>query len=96
MGVPVTLSGANTPTPTFIAPIVPKDTVLGFSLKVMDDHGSISTNPAVAYIMIKHHNAAVANGAITSTTNPANGSGNINQQLRQNPSTSFLPPIFVR
>ena len=56
MGAPVTLSGANAPTPTFIAPIVTSDTVLGFSLKVMDDHGAIGTNPAVVYVMIKHAN----------------------------------------
>jgi hypothetical protein len=54
-GITVALSGASTATPTFIAPIVSSDTVLGFSLKVMDNHGSISTNTAVVYVMIKHN-----------------------------------------
>ncbi len=51
----VSLSGANTATPIFTAPAVHTDTVLGFSLRVMDNHGVISTNPAVVYIMIKHN-----------------------------------------
>jgi hypothetical protein len=53
--VPVVLTGANTATPTLTAPIVPSDTVLAFSLRVMDNHGDISTNPAVVYVTIKHN-----------------------------------------
>lgn len=82
MGAPVTLSGANAPTPTFIAPIVTSDTVLGFSLKVMDDHGAISTNPAVVYVMIKH-----ANNTHTSTTAPSASIG-LNQQVVPHLSTT--------
>ena len=38
-GVPVLLVGANTASPTFAVPMVPTDTVLAFSLRVMDNHG---------------------------------------------------------
>ena len=55
VGVPVVLSNANTATPTFMAPIVSKNTMLAFSLQVMDNHGMVSTNPAVVYIMVKHN-----------------------------------------
>jgi len=54
MGVPVVLSNANSATPTFTAPTVSKDTTVAFSLRVMDNHGMVSTNPALVYIMIKH------------------------------------------
>ena len=52
----VMLQGANTGTPTFVASVLPYDTMLAFSLKVMDsDGGSVSTNPAIVYVMIKHN-----------------------------------------
>jgi hypothetical protein len=54
-GVPVILTGANTATPTLTTPIVPTDTGLAFSLTVLDNHGDVSTNPAVVYIMVKHN-----------------------------------------
>jgi hypothetical protein len=54
-GVPVVLVGANTAAPTFTAPMVPTDTVLAFSLRVLDNHGSISTNPVVVYVTVKHN-----------------------------------------
>jgi hypothetical protein len=54
-GVPVILTGANTATPTFAVPMVPTDTVLAFSLRVLDNHGGVSTNPAVVYVMVKHN-----------------------------------------
>jgi len=54
IGIPVALTGANTATPTFTTPIVPTgNTLLAFSLRVMDNHGTLSTNPAVVYVMIK-------------------------------------------
>jgi hypothetical protein len=37
------------------APVVPSDKVLAFSLRVVDNHGSISINPAVVYVMVKHN-----------------------------------------
>jgi hypothetical protein len=80
MGVPVTLAGVNTPTPTFTAPIVPTDTVLGFSLRVMDNHGSISTNTAIAYVMVKH-NIKI----------PAISSNSINQPQKQQQQPLPLP-----
>jgi hypothetical protein len=54
-GVPAILTGANTATPTLTTPIVPSDTVLAFSLRVLDNHGSISTNTSVVYVTIKHN-----------------------------------------
>jgi hypothetical protein len=54
-GVPVLLVGANTATPTFSVPMVPTDTVLAFSLRVLDNHGSVSTNPSVVYVSVKHN-----------------------------------------
>jgi len=55
IGIPVVLSNANTATPTFTAPVVSKDTTLAFSLRVMDNRGVVSTNPAIVYRMIKHN-----------------------------------------
>jgi len=54
-GVPVLLTGANTATPTFTSPLVPTDAVLAFSLRVLDNHGAVSTNPAVVYVTVKHN-----------------------------------------
>jgi hypothetical protein len=54
-GVPVILTGANTATPTLTTPLVPSDTVLAFSLRVLDNHGEVSINPAVVYVTVKHN-----------------------------------------
>jgi PKD domain len=54
-GVPVLLNGAGTATPTFTAPIVSSDTILAFSLKVMNNNGIISNNPAIVYITVKRN-----------------------------------------
>ncbi|PWU79028.1 MAG: hypothetical protein DLM72_19475 [Candidatus Nitrosopolaris wilkensis] len=54
-GAPVILTGTNTATPLFTAPVVPTDTVLAFSLKALNNHGTVSTNPAIVYIMVKHN-----------------------------------------
>jgi hypothetical protein len=69
-GVPVILTGANTATPTLTTPIVPSDTVLAFSLRVMDNHGALSTNPAVVYVMVKHNpnNVGTTGGNTPGTT----------------------------
>ena len=64
-GIPVTLIGANTATPTFRAPLLPTgNTLLAFSLRVMDNDGTVSTNPAIVYVMIKHsaNNSALSRG----------------------------------
>jgi K319-like protein/Big-like domain-containing protein/NHL repeat-containing protein/6-bladed beta-propeller protein len=54
-GVPVALIGGDTATPYFIAPKLPYDNaILAFSLRVMDNHGVVSNNPAVVYVMVKH------------------------------------------
>jgi hypothetical protein len=52
-GVHVNMTGANTPTPMFKAPMLPYNTTLAFSLRVMASDGSVSSNPAVVYVMIK-------------------------------------------
>ena len=54
-GVPVVLTAANTATPTFTTSAVPVDTPLAFSLRVLDNHGSISTNPSDVYVTVKHN-----------------------------------------
>ena len=35
--------------------MVPTDTVLAFSLRVLDNHGAVSTNPSVVYVTVKHN-----------------------------------------
>ena len=56
---PVQLTGSNSATPTFTPPILPADNVvLAFSLRVMDSHGIISNNPAIAYVLVKHNPTA--------------------------------------
>jgi hypothetical protein len=35
--------------------MVPTDTVLAFSLRVLDNHGSISTSPSVVHVTVKHN-----------------------------------------
>lgn len=87
----VILQGANTATPTFVAPILPYDTMLAFSLRVMDsDGGALSTNPAIVYVTVKH-NPGLNN-------NPQFGAGNaapgntINQPQQQH-EQSITPPI---
>jgi hypothetical protein len=87
IGIPVLLSGANTPTPTFTAPIINTDnTVLGFSLRVMDNHGVVSANPAIVYVMIKH------NPSIGPTTSP---NANQPQQQQQQHIQPFGPNNFL-
>jgi len=76
------LLGTNTATPTFTSPVVSTDTVLGFSLRVMDNHVAISANPAVVYVMVKHN------------THTPLSSGAINQQTPP-PNTFFYPPLTL-
>src|SRR5207249_4687251 len=85
-GVPVTLVGANTATPTFTASVVNTGTVLGLSLRVMDNHGAISTNPAIVYVMVKH------SPNIGPTTGSSNApSSNANKPQQQHPLQSIVP-----
>jgi YVTN family beta-propeller protein len=72
-GVPVVLTKANTATPTLTAPIVPSDTVLAFGLRVLDNNGAVSTNPAIVYVMVKHNISNI----------PAISSNSINQPQKQ-------------
>jgi hypothetical protein len=96
--VVVTLQGANTPTPTFVAPILPYDTILAFSLRVVDtDGGAVSGNPAIVYVYVKHN-------PIPNNNNPSIGGGSgsnvpgniINPQQQQQPlvpnnNNNFVP-----
>jgi len=79
-GIPVVLTGANTATPTLTTPIVPSDTVLAFALRVQDNHGAVSTNPTVVYVMIKHNSSNI----------PAS-SNSMNQLQKQQPQQLPLP-----
>jgi hypothetical protein len=63
----VILTGTNTATPTFTTPLVPTDTVLALSLRVMDNHGAISSNPSIVYVIVKHHIAAGTTGNVPTT-----------------------------
>jgi hypothetical protein len=79
--VPVILIGANTATPYFIAPKLPYDnTILVFRLRVMDNHGAVSIDPAIVYVMVKHNNPNTG-----PTTSP-----NANQPQQQ-PFQSIVP-----
>jgi hypothetical protein len=80
-GVPVILTGANTGTPTLTTPIVSSDTVLAFSLRVMDNHGAVSTNPAVVYVMVKHSTSSI----------PTVASNSINQPQEQQHKPPIVP-----
>ena len=54
-GIPIIpLVGANTPTPSFIAPLVPQDTLLAFNLVVTDNNGATSAKPSTVYVLVKH------------------------------------------
>jgi K319-like protein len=98
IGIPVTLRGANAATPTFTTPAVPVDTSLAFNLRVMDNHGTVSTNPAVVYVMIKHK---PNNGPITRGNNADTGNhGLLGQVLTPNDifgatSQSNSPPSLI-
>jgi hypothetical protein len=75
-GVTVPLAAAGTATPTFTAPLLPdgKPVMLIFSLRVIDsDGGAVSSNPALAYIVVKPE---AANGPSSNSGGP----GGINQQ----------------
>jgi hypothetical protein len=88
-GIPITLTGVNTATPTFTAPVVPIDTVLAFSLRVIDNHGAISSNPSIVYVIVKHHIAAGTTGSV-----PTTGFG-INQQQQKLPHEQQSPIITI-
>jgi hypothetical protein len=90
IGVPVILTVSNTATPTFTAPIVPTDTALAFSLRVMDNHGLISSNPAVVYVMVKHSITGGTNSGV-----PATGFGINQHQPPQLPQHQQQPPIII-
>jgi len=78
-GEPVILTGANTATPAFTPPMLPTDTGLEFSLRVLDNHGAVSTNSSVVHIMVRHNfNIGPAGGntlsSIVTTTATATNS----------------------
>ena len=74
-GVPVTLIGANTATPTFTAPLLPNGNtaMLIFSLRVMDsDGGAVSTNQALVYVILKPNNITGSSSGIGSMVSGIN------------------------
>jgi hypothetical protein len=80
IGVPVNMTGASTPTPMFKAPMLPHDTTLAFSLRVKASDGSVSSNPAVAYVKIKH--------------SQSNNNYEQQMQLQQQQQQSQSPPLM--
>jgi hypothetical protein len=87
-GVPVVLTGANTATPTFTTPIVPSDTILAFSLRIMDNHSAISSNPSIVHVMIKHH---VAGGTTSSVPTSVFGINQQQQKLSHHQQSPIIP-----
>ena len=69
-GPTVTLTGANTATPTFNAQSVTKDTTLTFKLVVTDNNGASSTNIAITNVLVKNVNIPpIANAGTNQTVN---------------------------
>ncbi len=105
----VVLQGANTATPTFVAPLLPYDTMLAFSLKVMDrDGGAVSGSPSIVYVMVKHNpnNIGITGASTPGTTiiqpqqqpqqqqqQPIVPNNNAPSRLNSAPSTSLPPQI---
>ena len=58
-GPPVTLQEANTATPSFTAPLVDGDTLLGFNLTVTDNNGLVSVNPASVNVTVRNVNQPI-------------------------------------
>ena len=87
----VILQGANTATPTFVSPILPYDTILAFSLKVIDIDGrTISSNPAIVNVYVKHNpnnNSPTTGGSNSNTPGTA-----VNQQQQLlSPNNNLVP-----
>jgi hypothetical protein len=94
-GVPVTLSGSNTATPTFRATLLPNENTatLIFSLRVMDsDGGAVSTNPALVYVFVKHNSAVIASGSGGTSSNPSIGGIINNRQAPVSPPPFSITP----
>jgi hypothetical protein len=94
MPVVITLQGANTATPTFVSPILQYDTILAFSLKVMDSDGAaVSGNPAIVYVYVKHN---PSNSSPTTSGNTPGITVNPQEQQQQQlqplvPNNNFVP-----
>jgi K319-like protein len=99
-GIPVILTGANTATPTFTGPLVPTDAIFAFSLRVVDNHGAVSTNPAVAYVMVNHHPNVVSHSGATGGIIPGSTIVQPQQQQQQQPivpnSNAISPPSHLK
>jgi PKD repeat protein len=78
-GVPVTLSGATTATPSFTAPIAAAGTQLTFEVTVSDDRGGVATATAIVNVAANEPPVANAgpdqNGVRSLQTVTLNGSG---------------------
>jgi len=88
-GVPIIqLAGANTPTPSFIAPPVAQDTLLAFNLVVLDNNGITSTKPMTVYVLVKH----TSTYGLGSNMPPSLGQQPMQQQYRQRMLQNAPPP----
>jgi hypothetical protein len=94
-GVPVTLIGASTATPTFSAPLLPNGNtaMLIFTLRVMDsDGGAVSSNPSVVYVTLKPNNISGTPASGVGSTIP--GFNQQNPQIPPNPGNAIFTPRF--
>jgi len=74
-GPSVTLTGANTATPGFVAPVVTVNTTLTFELTVTDNEGAIATDFVVVTVMPANQ-LPVANAGPDQTVNERTGRSN--------------------
>ena len=44
--------------------------ILAFSLRVVDNHGAVSTNPAVVYVMVSQNPNVISNSGTTGSISP--------------------------
>ena len=85
----VTLSSASAAAPTFTAPDVPADTVLTFSLIVVDAHGTPSPPDAVAVTVTVANDAPTADAGADQTVNQG-ATVTLDGSASSDPQTSAL------
>ena len=78
--------------------MIPTDRVLAFSLRVLDNHGSVSTNPSVVYVTVKHSPNVISNKGATGSITP--GTTIIQPQQQQQPivpnNNAISPPSQLK
>jgi hypothetical protein len=85
----ITLNGADTPTPTFTAPNVDKDTTFTIQLVVTDTHGAQS-QPDTVDVLVKAPLCSIP-GATSTTTNREAAPSNLT--IPSSPSSPSAPTI---